>query len=257
MTGLPLLQHYKAIGELALVAEHLVAAGVREGEETWKRRGAALIGHARAQLGDGARLARLIETTPAMAALATIVPSLHRAGVRGAELSAALVAHAAAVPRGVAYFVAVSLRELGLPAPWGVEAAWGWTLTAAEPPPWHLSPTELYLVLHGAWYRAAEGWPGDRGRAYVTRWLPVWLRHAEMIGHHDLLSELIITWHAAHHTPAPAYAWDVLVGAQLDDGAVPVTRAGTPAGAGALDEYHATLNAIWAAATHPSPVSRV
>ncbi len=253
-TGVAVLARFKAVGELALVAEHLIAAGEREAEEDWCRRGRARLELARAQVGDGERLARVIENAPHLAVFATIMPPLHRAGLRGERLRAALARHAGAVGRELAYFVGVSLREIDLDPPWLLDTAWSWTRIAAEPPPWRLSPADLYLVLHGAWYRAAEGWPGGSGRAFVERWLPVWIRHTEMIGHHDLLAELVITWHAFHRTPAPEHAWAVLFAAQRDDGAIPTTRAGAPAGAEVMtDEYHATLNGIWAAATHPAP----
>ena len=249
-----LVARFKAVGELALVASRVIAAGELVGEDSWCRRGRGLLAFSRAQIGDGDRLAALVETTPPLAVFVTILPPLYRDGLRNERLRAAVARHAGTVARDLAFFVGVGMRDIGLMPPWDLETAWGWTRIVREPAPWRVPPAELYLLLHEVWYRAADGWPDDRGRAYITRWLPVWIRYVEMVGHHDLLAELLITWHAVHATPAPASAWNALLNAQRGDGAVPTTRDNASAGTDIMtDEYHATLNGIWAAVTHPAP----
>ena len=78
---------------------------------------------------------------------------------------------------------------------------------------------------------------------YLRRWLPVWLRHAELIGHVDLLGEMILAWHGVERECVPARAWDALIAVQRPDGSLP-TFASQPQAL--ARDYHSTLIAALA-----------
>jgi hypothetical protein len=232
----------RTLGELGVLADQLLRHGPAQNKPHWTAAGESMMQLAWDRLDRGEILAELVETQPAMAIGVTVYWLFHLHGHRNERLAQAIARNAHHVPQPLAYLAACAMREIGLTPPWTVEQAYAWSVVGRGVPPWRLSPIEVYLVTHVAFYssRFGERHQPFAGRDYLRRWLPVWLRHYEKIGAYDLLAEMIFTWHCVEDECCPQRAWDALVTAQRPDGSIPFSRDVEG------DDYHSSLMTITA-----------
>jgi len=237
------LASVKALGELGLVIRLVQQAARSRNDDLLAATGARLAVFARRELDDCERIAPLVERTPALSLLVLVYAIFHRLGARAPTLERVLAQHLDKVPRSIAMMVARAATAVGLEPPCSVEEALAWTAFGERRPPWALTRAQVYETTHVIFSLtdyAAE--PLPVGADYVRTWLPVWLRHYQDIGHHDLVCELISSWHCVEPNCVPRAAWQHLHAAQRPDGTVPY--AATP---GEGLDYHSTLMALAAA----------
>ncbi len=234
----------RQVGELALVGDRLIREGVARGSAAWSDLGRQFLDEAWGALGRGERIRAVVEAEPAKSLGVTAYGPIFRHGLRNAALEDSFARHAPAIPRPLAYVAALSMRPMQLPLPWSIDDAFKWSIAGRALLPWRLTRLDEYLIPHIAWYEVEFAVAGEppRSRSYVSRWLPVWLRHCERSSSYDLLAEMIVAWHAAVDGCCPAAAWDVLARVQRRDGSVPFGTTGL-----AKDDYHSTLMTVLAA----------
>lgn len=144
-----------------------------------------------------------------------------------------------------------NLARLGLAEPPREAAPGGWLATLAEP--WTISDTTGYPLTHEVFYLTDFGVRPERLTpdivAYLTQWLPAWLRCAHNSGNHDLAAELVMVGACAGVPPADDALIDILAHRRPDG------RIAGPRGAGGnlpcpeddpqrrdfLRDYHTTL----------------
>ena len=242
VTGDRSMKQVRKLGELGVLADVLLRHGATWDRASWTATGEQLLHHAWDQLEQGRVLVEMIEAQPEMAINVTVYWLFHRHGLRNPALEHAIAEHAHRIPNPIAYLAACAMLEIGLTPPWPVDVAYRWTVVGRNVPPWRLQPIEVYLVTHVAFYNARFGDTQRpfEGREYLRRWLPVWLRHFQRIGAHDLLAEMVFTWHCIEDVCCSADLWATLVAAQAPDGRIPFSRHSSG------DDYHSTLMTITA-----------
>ncbi|MEU4746474.1 hypothetical protein AB0G02_39280 [Actinosynnema sp. NPDC023658] len=104
------------------------------------------------------------------------------------------------------------------------------TWLGSTPPAWAIDWMTGYSVTHTVfhltdWGARPEGLPADIA-AYLDTWLPAWIDIWSEVEQWDLVGELLIVGVCLPTPRLEQAEWDVLAGAQHDDGLVP--RDGTP-----------------------------
>jgi len=232
----------KAAAELGFVARHLASDGGPNGAV-----GRELLGFAWEQLHGGERMRALIERHPELAVVATGYLQFHLEGHRAPSLDEALRRHAHAVPAPARFQVADSLRRMSLPVPDALRDPPPASALTRARPPWAMTRNDAYDVTHEVFATTDVGRePLPAGRAYLRRWMPVWLRWFELADDNDLLAEMIVAGHCAGLGCAPGSAWRALAGALGPDGSVRFSsRAAVTHHS--VGDYHSTLMALVAA----------
>lgn len=230
----------KRVGELAMVAGTLVDHGDPSARPwldlCWR------------WFDDGAMLARAITAQPAFAAL---YASFHRHALRSAEVEHAIAgALPGAADPALRLLLASALAWCGLTAPWDLDALLAQSWLAAAPASAPIPARDAYIATHVVLFLAPVGRLDAQLLDRIDDALPVWLEQFARAGDLDLVGELIMVAHALGHCVSRRW-WDVLAGAQEDDGLVPFRAAWrgrpVPARTRFRANYHSTLAALAAA----------
>jgi hypothetical protein len=239
----------KAIADLGLIAWLAISSG----DPRLAASGRAAADHGWAQLGEGRRLTALIEKNPKLSAFVTLYSFFYRLGHRSEALERVIRQHADAAPIEIAALMVCNLDLVGIEPPARVAEAAARAPYGPLHPPWMMRRSESYYVTHVVFALSDFGRrPLSAGVDHVQRWLPEWLRWCEVSGDHDLLAEMIMTWHCALPGCVPGSAWTLLRDAQRADGSIPFSARSraTPL----YVDYHTTLVALAALAMcrHPA-----
>ncbi len=246
---------YKPLGEIALAASIAVREGLLSAHDADVARD--LLDFAWGEYRHGDLLyERQLRHTMMTDPLEMYSPFI-RAGYRHEGLDE-LLAHLSRLTaaRSVEHFpnrrlaVANAQRLLGLDQDTDWAALTDATWLGRLPEPWAIDWFTAYAVTHTAFHLTDFGaLPGElpvRIQDYLHTWLPVWVEVWQENHQWDLLAELLIVGACLTEPWSDPEAWELLAGAQREDGLVP--RDGQPVdndpARAFLDHHHPTLVSV-------------
>lgn len=259
-TGASVIERLKPIGELALnmrVLSREGVAGSRQHEKSTR-----LLDFAWRELLDGGNvLAELQRDEPLSPVPLEIYATFHELGLRHPGVEAGVeLARRTASWRALEMMPNRRLgllnaeRKLGLLPSGDFDEAVGRTWLGSMPEPWTVQLHIGYDLTHTVFH--LTNWGENPGAVppliadYLSLYLPAWTEDWAVIGHWDLLGELLVVDACLPRPALDAGIWERYAAAQAPDGAMPVRQA-MPDGdrAEVFDQvHHPTLVAAFASA---------
>jgi hypothetical protein len=230
VTGLSLarqLRLIKPLGELAILADLMH----RHPNERLvdRSQSSQLLDFCWEELIDSGLLGDLIENLPGGLVLVPLYANFHRNDYRSNRIFKAISDRmnvrgfsAPELPAWQQLDVAIALRDIGIASRWSETDIVRSTWLGQLPEPWSAWQGAAYSITHTVFSLTRLGrYPENLRnpyRAYLSLWLPIWLKFYSSEGQLDLFSELVVAAHCSELRFSEICPFDIIASGQNEDG---------------------------------------